>query len=126
MLFANYIRILVKINGIFDIISGFGLMFNIPYIGEIHISRLKKYDKLHKRLLAYWVINYGIIRLMSNNLNILEISYFLEAMFFVNELKYKKFYNPYYRVSRCLMIAGFIDMIPRNKIYKILLKNLYE
>ena len=41
---------------------------------------------LFERFLAYWIFTYGIMRLCTNYSFIVSGSYYLEALFFANEL----------------------------------------
>lgn len=84
-------------NGIYDIICAFSILYynknNI--FSNIHINIFKleeeKNNPLVRRLLAYWILTYGMIRLFSsfyNNKDIYIISaltYFIEAFCFEYE-----------------------------------------
>lgn len=43
-------------------------------------------NPLFERFLAYWIFTYGIMRLCTNYSFIVSGSYYLEALFFANEL----------------------------------------
>jgi hypothetical protein len=47
-------------------------------------NKKNKKNKLFKRFFAYWIFTYGVMRISNNNLLILY-SYFIEAIFFINE-----------------------------------------
>ena len=113
MSITNYLRLFITINGFFDIIGGASIILNIPYLRDTHLAKLKRYDNLQKRFFAYWVINYGAIRLMSTNPQLLEASYFLEALFYLIELRNKtvNVNMSCYSVSSCLMIAGLLHNV---------------
>lgn len=107
------IKLFIHINGIFDIILGTGILLNIPVLRHIHLSIFKQSDPKHRRLLAYWILNYGIIRffsLWSNYRLLIQISYLLEAISYLIEMRKKSIctYRGAYTVSVCLFIAGLL------------------
>ena len=79
---------LVLLNGIYDILSAISILkiIHIPILSELHLSMIKKYDRnpLFERFFAYWIFTYGIIRIFGNNL-LISLSYFVEAVFLLNE-----------------------------------------
>jgi hypothetical protein len=85
---------IIFINGIYDIICALSILyFNNNYFSNFHIDIFKdeyKKNNVMNRILAYWILTYGIIRIFAifNNyyLNILIIiSYLIEILGFVNE-----------------------------------------
>lgn len=85
---------IIFINGIYDIICALSILyFNNNYFSNFHIDIFKdeyKKNNVMNRILAYWILTYGIIRIFAifNNyyLNILIIiSYLIEIFGFVNE-----------------------------------------
>lgn len=84
------INTIIFLNGIYDLVCGFLFL-------DIHklVFKIEYNNDLMKRLLSYWIITYGIIRIaiISNNpiINIMIIiSYFIEIFAFFNE---SYFYN---------------------------------
>jgi hypothetical protein len=80
---------IIKINGIYDILCALCILkiINIPILNNLHLSVIKNYtgnNFLFERFYAYWIFTYGIIRL-SNNIELISLSYFIEAIFFTNE-----------------------------------------
>jgi hypothetical protein len=80
---------IIKINGIYDILCALCILkkVNIPILNNLHLSVIKNYsgdNDLFERFYAYWIFTYGIIRL-SNNIELISYSYFIEAIFFTNE-----------------------------------------
>lgn len=85
------------INGIYDIICAYSILnFNNNNIfSSIHLNIFKfnniKNNSIIKRLLAYWILTYGLIRLIAgyNNIKILyligALTYFIEAFCFSYE-----------------------------------------
>uniref|UniRef100_A0A6C0DCL7 Uncharacterized protein n=1 Tax=viral metagenome TaxID=1070528 RepID=A0A6C0DCL7_9ZZZZ len=79
---------IVLLNGIYDILCAISILkiIHIPILSELHLSMIKKYDRnpLFERFFAYWIFTYGIIRIFGNNL-LISLSYFVEAVFLLNE-----------------------------------------
>lgn len=97
---------LIQIIGIYDIICGIFIFYSPHYF---MINR--EVDELHLRLFAYWIITYGLIRLLGSE----RIAYFtllIEAFCFLNELLYNDFYL--YKLIFCI-IACIILFIYKNK-----------
>ena len=87
----NFMNI-IKLNGIYDIICGLSIIFNInKYISHIHLSICKK-KKLE--YLGLIILIWGIIRLLSNNKLILSLTYIYEIILFIY-LYYKYECNNY-------------------------------
>ena len=106
------IYILIKINAIYDILCSFAILkiLNIPLLNNLHLSMFKnEQDEVTKRMFAYWIFTNGIIRL-SDNKNLVTLSYLLESFFLFNEYNnnsMKKF-NVYFCILLCLVIISFI------------------
>ena len=97
-------NLLFFINGIYDILCAISILriIHIPILGTLHLSVIKKtynQNSMFSRVLAYWLLTYGIMRISGNN-HIIAYSYFIEAMFFGNEYIQ---HNSVYPLS-----AGFI------------------
>lgn len=91
---------LIKIIGIYDIICGIFILYS-PHFFMIN----RKVDDLHLRLFSYWIITYGLIRLLAHT----EIAYFtllIEALCFFNELFYNDFYL--YKLLFCIITCIYI------------------
>ena len=78
------------INGIYDIICFFSILFKIKFISRLHLGLFKnKQELIVERLLAYWILTYGLIRLSTGIYNykqIGSITYLIEAGCFEYEL----------------------------------------
>jgi hypothetical protein len=87
---VHVVQLLIKVNGVYDILCALSILrvVNIPYLDRLHLSMIKNNSEnpLFERFLAYWIFTYGIMRLSVNNSFIVSGSYFLEALFFANEL----------------------------------------
>jgi hypothetical protein len=109
---TDIIKLFIHMNGIFDIVLGTGILFNMPALRCIHLSLFKQYDSKHRRLIAYWILNYGIIRLFSFycDYRLLQVSYILEALAYLIEMQKGSIciYRGYYTISICLFIAGIL------------------
>lgn len=103
----------VILNGIYDVICSLILLkiipFEIPILSNLHLSVIKNYeekDEIFKRFYAYWIFTYGVMRIYGNN-KLRSISYFIEAMFFMNESIYFSVYkdNTLFVISFCLFLS---------------------
>lgn len=80
------------LNGIYDILCGVSILFFDNIFSKLHIKLFKNIDETTKRLLAYWIITYGFVRLFIGYLNLKKllflgiITYILEAFFLEYEL----------------------------------------
>jgi hypothetical protein len=91
------INSIIFINGIYDLICGFTILFfssntYLKPIANLHPMIFKEEfrNDLIKRLLAYWIITYGTIRtavIFKNNciFIMIIISYFIEILAYSNE-----------------------------------------
>lgn len=81
---------LVKINGIYDILCALNILqyINIPYLQSIHLNMIihNQHNFIFKRYYAYWMLTYGYIRLTSYDINIIKMSYIIQALCTANEL----------------------------------------
>lgn len=98
------INLVIFLNGIYDLFCGFAILFfsSNPYlapIANLHPKIFKEAyrDDLTRRLLAYWIITYGIIRVLiiigdKNKIIIalIIISYIIEILAYLNENYYHK------------------------------------
>jgi len=87
----------VKINGIYDILCAVSILnfINIPQLRYLHLSMIKNHNyqnSLFERFFAYWILTYGIIRI-HDNYTLISYSYYLEAVFFLNEYMNNSTYN---------------------------------
>jgi len=87
--FAVIANTIFVINGIYDILCAISILriVHIPILDNLHLSVIKKQidtNIMFKRVFAFWLITYGIMRLSANN-KMIAFSYFIEAAFFTNE-----------------------------------------
>lgn len=92
------LKYIIKINGVYDILCALCILrvIYIPCLNDLHLSMMKDYSptptsqvnthspQLFERFLSYWVFTYGVVRL-SNSYYIVSYSYYIEAVFFMNE-----------------------------------------
>ena len=83
---------LIELNGIYDIICAF-CIYNpiIPIINDLHISLFRKelMTPLTKRIMAQWILLYGIIRLTHSyhkNPTLVTATYIIEGTTFLSEM----------------------------------------
>ncbi len=78
---------LIQLNGIYDIVCALSLLNHIPYLSYLHLNMIKYHhykNKLFERFFAYWIFTYGVIRIYGDY-RLIAYSYYLEAMFILNE-----------------------------------------
>ena len=80
----------VRLNGIYDVLCGLSILgyIRIPYLENLHLDMIKnnKNNEILKRYYAYWILTYGYIRLTQTDVNLLVMSYLIEAIFIANEV----------------------------------------
>jgi hypothetical protein len=83
---------LVCANGIYDIVCAFSILFaSNSGIAQLHTSVFSlPFDPLARRMLAYWLITYGAIRIAAVSHNravrfLVIMTYLLEAAVFATE-----------------------------------------
>jgi len=82
------IHVIVILNGIYDIACSLSILgiIDSPFLSTIHLNLfILETNQLFKRCLAYWIFTYGIIR-MTNSSKLIPYSYYIEALFFANEI----------------------------------------
>lgn len=94
---------IVKLNGIYDIMCAISILNcnYIPYLCYLHLNMIKQHDyknKLFERFFAYWIFTYGLIRIFGNY-TLVSYSYYLEALFFLNEYLHNSVHN-----DKCLFV----------------------
>jgi hypothetical protein len=115
---------LIFINGIYDIICGISILF-FPksFFADIHISIFNeeyKNNDVIKRLIAYWVITQGVIRIsifFEKSLiikNVIALSYIIEAYAFSNEYFLFNTTN-YYKTLFIIIISLILFILIINK-----------
>ncbi len=95
-MYSQIIITLVRLNGLYDLLCGACLLnfLQIPILNRLHIGMFHPTltNPLSSRLLAYWIITYGMVRLICYT-PLLSISYYLEAACLWHELKYNQEYS---------------------------------
>jgi hypothetical protein len=103
-MFPNIVTAIVRLNGVYDILCGACLLkfIDIPVLNTLHADMFQPAliaNDLASRLLGYWIISYGSIRLCHyKHSPLVSLSYFLEAICLFNEIKYHPDFNPHNRV----------------------------
>ena len=84
------IKTLLIINGIYDIICGFDLIYNfLPKLNILHTQLFINIDNITKRFLGYLLLLLGMMRL-SLNYKLIFLSYIFEAYLFEYEIMHNK------------------------------------
>jgi hypothetical protein len=62
----DIILCVVFVNGVYDVLCFLGIMLALPVFGSLHTSVFKpdKLSPLAQRILAYWILTYGMIRVL--------------------------------------------------------------
>lgn len=88
---------LVRLNGLYDLLCGACLLnyIHIPMLNRLHTNMFQQTltNEFSSRLLAYWIITYGTVRLLCHTTPLLSISYYLEAACLWHEMKYHQEYS---------------------------------
>lgn len=105
---------MVAINGIYDVICGLSLLVTDNYFSRFHLSIfIEKPHELTQRLLAYWIITYGSIRLFlsysDKYIFLITLSYIIEILAFEYELYLSK--NLYKYKVRFISFSSIIIII---------------
>lgn len=120
IMFLEYnITKLIYMNGLYDILCGISILVSpyirIPLFNCIHSNMInnESIDILTKNYLAYWILTYGIMRLYIYDVNILIVSYIIEAVCFSNELYFKRIHKikGIFTITISLYIAIYLYII---------------
>jgi hypothetical protein len=90
---------IVYYNGIYDILCGLSIFFlsNKCILSKFHSNIFIKEHQnnlLIRRLLSYWILTYGLIRIQKNIDTLIIITYFLESIVYILEyVLYKSTYG---------------------------------
>ena len=107
---------IVRLNGLYDLLCGACLLnfVQIPVLNRLHTDMfhitLATKDELSSRLLGYWIIMYGTIRLCHDTQTTLlvSLSYYLEAICLWKEMKYHPQYSRLLFTSILSAYCGYI------------------
>jgi hypothetical protein len=91
------IKLIIFLNGIYDILCSFSILFSNNYFSNIHPKLFKDKENqenpIIRRFMAYWILTYGSIRLFSgyyqNSKELLLLAYYsylIEILAFEYEL----------------------------------------
>jgi len=110
---------IVKINGIYNILSAVSIlkMVNIPILQTIQLQMfiLNNNNDIFERFLAYWIFTYGIIRIKYNFL--VPYSYYIEALFIANECLVHKtiiFEKGIFVIITSVLLGYFVELDLKN------------
>ena len=106
----------IFINGIYDILCAFSILISnlieIPLFNNIHLNMIKNksVELLTEKYLAYWILTYGVMRLYIYDLNIVFMSYIIEAICFSNEIINKRLelINGLFTITFSLFISLYL------------------
>ena len=88
----NIVQIVLLLNGLYDIICSLCILFRIQIFFLHPNIFLNNHNKIINRLLAFWIMTYGFIRLLasfnSQYILIASITYFIEAFYYLYELQF--------------------------------------
>ena len=99
-------------NGIYDILCATCILyFPENILASLHTHMFFHTDALHKRLLAYWILMYGIIRTFSREKSMICTTYVLESVAYMQEFHiFDSVYaeNSIFVYILCMWLAYFI------------------
>jgi hypothetical protein len=123
------LKYIIKINGIYDILCALCILriICIPYLNNLHLSIMKDYSppttsqvhthspELFERFFSYWIFTYGIVR-VSNNYKTVSYSYYIEAVFFINECMYNSVHFPqaFFVICSSFLLGYLVDTHLKN------------
>ena len=93
---SNIVTTIVRLNGLYDILCGACLLniIQIPVLNRLHADMFHPAlatNDFASRLLGYWIITYGTMRLCHDTHSpLVSLSYYLEAICLWNEMMNKK------------------------------------
>lgn len=130
-------------NGVYDILCSTSILYDFSLLSQLHLKMFDYLTLLEKRLLAYWILTNGCVRLSASifpNKDVLLVAaatYFTEAFCFEYECEVGKamFANKVRFVSITSVIFGlllissslekvFINLA--NYFYKIYISRIYK
>ena len=96
---SNIVTTIVRLNGVYDILCGACLLkiIQIPVLNTLHADMFHpalETNDFASRILGYWIITYGTIRLCHDTHSpLVSLSYYLEAICLWNEMNYHPHYS---------------------------------
>ena len=112
---------IVKLNGLYDLLCGACLLnfIHIPILNRLHANMFHptlKTNDFSSRLLAYWIITYGTIRLLCHDTQtyLVSLSYYLEAICLYHEMKYHSQYCRLLFTSILSAYCGYVLSLLSN------------
>jgi len=117
---SQIVTIIVKLNGLYDLLCGACLLnfIQIPVLNRLHASMFHstlKTNDFSSRLLAYWIIMYGTIRLCHDTqIYLVSLSYYLESICLWHEMKYHQQYGRLLFTSILSAYCGYILSLLSN------------
>jgi hypothetical protein len=121
------LKYIIKINGIYDILCALCILrvIYVRYLDKLHLSMMKDYSspktsqirtlQLFERFFSYWVFTYGVVRL-GNNFKVVSYSYYIEAVFFINECMYNSVHFPqaFFVIGSSFLLGYLVDTHLKN------------
>ena len=120
MSMSQIVITIVKLNGLYDLLCGACLLnfIHIPILNRLHANMFHptlKTNDFSSRLLAYWIITYGTIRLCHDSQTYLvSLSYYLEAICLCHEMKYQSQYGRLLFTSILSVCCGYVLSLLSN------------
>jgi hypothetical protein len=77
----------VRMNGVYDVVCALSILHAVPWIRQLHLSMVVPTvsNDLFERTFAYWILTYGCVRCLSNDMGLIVLTYLLEAFCLLNE-----------------------------------------
>ncbi len=78
----NYWLLLIKLNGLYDILCCLCILLDIiPEIQYFHLQLFNNISEYNKNILTSFILIWGFMRILSNDKIILIISYIIEILY---------------------------------------------
>ncbi len=77
----NYWLLLIKLNGIYDILCCLCLLLDIKPISYFHLQLFNNISEYNKNILSSFILIWGFMRIFSSDKIILIISYIIEILY---------------------------------------------
>ena len=111
---SSTISNIIRLNGLYDLLCGACLLniIQIPMLNRLYADMFHpalETNDFASRLLGYWIITYGTIRLCHDTHSpLVSLSYYLEAICLWHEMEYHQQYSRLFFTSILSAYCGYI------------------
>ncbi len=106
-------------NGVYDLLCALSILhiINCPFLCKLHLNLInnKKTEtnsRMFERMLAYWILTYGIIR-VSDHYLLAACSYYIEAIGYILEFMHKTVHphKTMFVIYSCIILGGISNYV---------------